>query len=158
MAKYNITPPDLNECKTYEAYKRELSAWAAVTELAKSKQGNYIALSLPNKSKFGNDIRGQIFESLTEDQLKSDGGLQEVPTFHDKELGKNAVDDMIEKWDDFDSCRKSDSQTLEDFISDFETKYNRIKATGTKLPEEILAYMLMKRAGLSHIDRMLILS
>ena len=158
MAKYNITPPDLNECKSYEAYKRELSAWAAVTELAKTKQGNYIALSLPNKSKFGNDIRERIFESLTEDQLKSEAGLSEVLSFLDKELGKNAVDDVIEKWDDFDSCKKSDSQTLEDFISDFEAKYNRIKSTGTTLPEEILAYMLMKRAGLTHIDRMLILS
>ena len=90
-----------------------------------------MALSLPNKSKFGNDIRERIFESLSEDQLKSDEGLKEVLAFLDKELGKNAVDDMIEKWDDFDSCKKSDSQTMEDFISDFESKYNRIKATGT---------------------------
>ena len=41
---------------------------------------------------------------------------------------------------------------------DFETKYNRVKATGTVMPEEILAYMLMKRAGLLHIEKMLILS
>lgn len=158
MAKYNITPPDLNECKSYEAYKRELSAWAAVTELAKSKQGNYVVLSLPNKSKFGNDLKERAFESLSEDQLKSEDGLKLVLQFLDKELGKNAVDDIIEKWDDFESCKKTDSQSLEEFISDFETKHNRIKATGTKMPEEILAYMLMKRAGLSHIEKMLILS
>ena len=158
MAKYNITPPDLNECKSYEAYKRELSAWAAVTELAKNKQGNYVVLSLPNKSKFGNDIKERAFESLSEDELRSDDGLKLLLKFLDKELGKNAVDDIIEKWDDFDSVRKTESQTLEEFISDFETKYNRIKSTGTQMPEEILAYMLMKRAGLTHIEKMLILS
>ena len=53
MAKLNITPPDLNECKTYEAYKRELKAWASVSDLPKTKLGNYVVLSFPNKSKFG---------------------------------------------------------------------------------------------------------
>jgi hypothetical protein len=96
MAKYNITPPDLNECKSYEAYKRDLSAWAAVTELAKNKQGNYVVLSLPNKSKFGNDIKERAFESLSEDELRSDDGLKLLLKFLDKELGKNAVDDIIE--------------------------------------------------------------
>ena len=158
MAKLNITPPDLNECKTYEAYKRELSAWAAVTDLPATKQGNYIALSLPNKSKFGNDLKERVFEALTAEELQSDQGLEKVKDFLNKELGKNAVDDIIEKWDSFDSCKKEDSQSLEDFITDFETRYNRIKVSGTQLPGEILAYMLMKRAGLTHIEKMLILS
>ena len=61
MAKVTITPLDLNECKTYEAYKRELKAWSAVTDLVKSKQGNFVALSLPNKSEFGNDLRERVF-------------------------------------------------------------------------------------------------
>ena len=52
-SKFTIQPPDLNECKSYEAFKREIVAWADVTDLAKKKQGNFIALSLPNKSKFG---------------------------------------------------------------------------------------------------------
>ena len=122
MAKYNITPPDLNDCKSYEAYKRELSAWAAVTELAKNKHGNYVMLSLPNKSKFGNDLRERAFESLSEDDLSGNDGLKLVFEFLDKELGKNAVDDVIEKRDDFDSCKKTDDKSLEEFISDFETK------------------------------------
>ena len=158
MAKYNITPPDLNECKSYEAFKRELKAWAAVTELAKGKQGNYVVLSLPNKSKFGNDIRERALETITEEDLSKEDGLATLIRFLDQELGKNAVDDVIEKWDDFDSLRKSESQSLEDFISEFESTYNRIKAKGSTLPEEILAYMLMKRAGLTHIEKMLVLS
>ena len=158
MAKHNITPPDLNECKSYEAYKRELRAWSAVTDLAKSKQGNYIALSLPNKSKFGNDLREKVFESLSETVLVSDTGLTALIEFLDGELGKNAVDDIIEKWDEFENCRKKENQTLEDFLSDFEMKYNRVKSSGTNLPEEVLAFMLMKRAGLTQLEKMLILS
>ena len=123
-SKYNITPPDLNECKSYEAYKRELSAWAAVTELAKVKQGNYVVLSLPNKSKFGNDLKERAFECISAEDLVKEDGLERVKEFLNKELGKNAVDDVIEKWDEFDNCKKTDSQSLEDFINDFEVKYN----------------------------------
>lgn len=158
MAKYNVTPPDLNESKTYEAYKREVNAWDAVTDLGAAKRGNIVALSLPNKSKFGNDIRERVFESLSQDTLKAENGLKKLLEFLDTELGKDAISDVIEKWDDFDSCKKSEAQSLEDFIAEFESKSNRVKSAGTTLPEEILAYMLMKRAGLSNLERMLVLS
>ena len=158
MAKFSVTPPDLNGCKTYEAYRRELSAWAAVTDLAEKKQGNYIALSLPNKSDFGNDLRERVFEHLSVEELNDENGLKKLLEFLDKELGKNAIDDVIEKWDAFDSCRKSESQSLDEFISEFELKSNKVQGTGTKLPSEILSYMLMKRAGLNNLERMLVLS
>ena len=156
--KINIQPPDLNSCKSYEAFKREISAWADVTDLPKQKQGNFIVLSLPNKSKFGDDIKERVLETLSEEDLKSEDGLSKVIGFLDQELGKNAVDDIIEKWEEFDNCKKQDNQTVEDFISDFESKYNRIKASGSKLPEEILAYMIMKRGGLTHMEKMLIIA
>ena len=34
MARDNITRPDIKDCKSYEAYKRELSVWATVTNQA----------------------------------------------------------------------------------------------------------------------------
>ena len=156
--KVNLQPPDLNECKSYEAYKRQLKAWADVTDLPKGKQGNYVVLALPNKSKFGDDLKERALETCSEEDLKSETGLAKVIKFLDDELGKNAVDDIIDKWEEFDNCKKQDSQSLDEFISEFESKYNRIKLTGTKLPEEILAYMLMRRANLTHIEKMLILS
>jgi len=156
--KVNLQPPDLNECRSYESYKRQLKAWAYVTDLPKGKQGNYVVLALPNKSKFGDDLKERALETCSEEDLKSETGLAKVIKFLDDELGKNAVDDIIDKWEEFDNCKKQDSQSLDEFISEFESKYNRIKLTGTKLPEEILAYMLMRRANLTHIEKMLILS
>ena len=125
MAKYNITPPGLNDCSSYAAFKRELKAWSAVTDLPKSKQGNYVVLSLPNKSEFGNDLREKAFEYLPEEVLSGDDGLNELKKFLDKQLGKNAIDDVIEKWDEFDNLQRSDKQSLEEFISEFEMKSNR---------------------------------
>ena len=106
-SKFTIQPPDLNDCKSYEAFKREVKAWADVTDLAKKKQGNYIALSLPNKSKFGDDLKERVFEKLSLEELKEESGLDKVINFLDEELGKNAVDDIIEKWEDFDNYKRT---------------------------------------------------
>ena len=46
-----------------------------MTDLAKKKQGNVIALSLPNKSTFGNDIEERVFEKLSVEDLKGDAVL-----------------------------------------------------------------------------------
>ena len=137
-SKFSIQPPNLNECKTYEAFKRELKAWADVTDLAKRKQGNFIALSLPNNSKFGNDLKERAFEKLSIDELKEESGLDKLIDFLDDELGRNAVEDVVNKWESFDACKRDKSQGIEEFINDFEAKYNRIKQTGSKIPEEIL--------------------
>ena len=157
-SKIGVTPPDLNDCKTYENYKHELQAWKSVTDLAAAKQGNIVVLSLPNKSKFGNDLWEHVFDNISAAELAGDTGLAKVIRFLDKELGKSAVDNGIEKWDDFDNCKKEGNQTLEDFISEFEARLNRVKVTGVTIPGEILAYMLMKRSELSNLERMLVLS
>ena len=106
-SKFTIQPPDLNDCKSYEAFKREVKAWADVTDLAKKKQGNFIALSLPNKSKFGEDLKERAFEKLSLEELKEDDGLDKLISFLDEELGKNSVNDIIEKWEEFDSCKRA---------------------------------------------------
>ena len=157
-SKFSVQPPNLNECKTYEAFKREVKAWADVTDLAKKKHGNFIALSLPNKSKFGNDLKERAFEKLSLNELKEDDGLEKLLSFLDEELGRNAVEDVVDKWESFDACKKGASQSIEEFINDFEAKYNRIKQTGSTIPAEILAYMMMKRAGLSQVEKMLVIS
>lgn len=159
MAKFNIPAPNLNESKSYDAFKRELLAWEDVTDLPAEKRGNFIALSLPNKSDtFGNDIRERVLEHISTDELKSADGFKKVLEFLDSELGKDAISDITEKWDAFEDCRRGSGQPLDEFISEFELKCKRVEATGTKLPEEIKAHMLMKRAGLSNLEKMLVFS
>ena len=119
-SKFTIQPPDLNECKSYEAFKQELKAWSDVTDLVKKKQGNFIALHLPNKSKFGNDLKERVFEKLSLEELKEENGLDKVIAFLDEELGKNAVEDIIEKWEDFDNCKRGQDQNIEEFTNEFE--------------------------------------
>ncbi|KAK6178608.1 hypothetical protein SNE40_013359 [Patella caerulea] len=60
-----INPPCLKS-KEYELYKQELLAWKEVTELAKSKQGVAIALTLPEDD----SIRQKVFDQIPLTELK----------------------------------------------------------------------------------------
>ena len=73
-----INPPEFKG-KAYERYKRDLKAWAEVTELAKKKRGIAIALSFPEDDEFG--IREKIFDEIDLDELKEDDGLDKLIAF-----------------------------------------------------------------------------
>ena len=52
-----------------------------------------------------------FFENLGPEGLSEENGLQRVE-FLNQEFGKDAIDDLIEKWDD--SCKKKESQCHEE--------------------------------------------
>ena len=80
-----IDPPSLRT-KGYELYRQELLAWREVTDLRKDKQGVAIALSLPEDDK--TQIREKVFEQISLDDLKKEGGLDTLITFLDSHLKK----------------------------------------------------------------------
>ena len=131
--------------------------WSMVTEVAKKKQGNLIALSLPNESKYGDNLRERVLERLSVSDLDKDDGLNKLMEFLDGELANDATTNLISKWDDwFDFVRKGD-QSMEQFISEYELLVSRLESAGQKLSEEIKGFALRK-AGLSELERTLILS
>ena len=131
--------------------------WSAVTEVDKKKQGNLIALSLPNESKFGNNLKERVMERLSVSDLSCDEGLTKLVKFLDEELASDATD-LIGKWDDwFDYVRKAD-QSMEQFISEYEVLVSRLESAGQKLSQEVKGFALMRKAGLTDLERTLILS
>ena len=153
-----VSPPSLKEAKTYESYKKELKMWSAVTDVPKEKQGNLIALSLPNESKFGNNIKERVLERLSVSELGKAEGLKSLVEFLDEELASDATTDLVNKWDEwFDFVRKP-NQTIDQFIGDYELLVSRLEAAGQKLSEEIKGFALLKKAGLSSLERTLVIS
>ena len=59
----------------------------------------------------------------------------------------------------FDEYKRDENQSMQDFISNFDTKYNRIgKMDDMKIPVPILAFMLLKKANISKEEKMLVLT
>ena len=118
-----------------------------VTSLDKTKQGPAVAISLPNKSDFGNDIQDRVLEGIPRDELIKDTGLETLVKFLQEILGKEDIDDLAVKWDEFENCRRGDDEKIEDFVGDFERKYNRLVKMKVEIPEDVRAPMLMKKVS-----------
>ena len=63
MAGYKVIPPDLEDCKSYDTYKKRLIVWEATTPAPDDKKGAIIAGTLPNDSaRWPKDLQDKIFE------------------------------------------------------------------------------------------------
>ena len=144
------------EGKTYEQYRIELTAWHGVTDLDQSKQGIAIALSFPEQDE--HKLREQVFSELSINDLKTEDGFDILLAFLDRKLQKDDISDSWEKFNDFDEYCKEPSQSISDFISTFDQKYNKILRKQMKLPSEILAFKLLKQAKLTNEERLLVLT
>ena len=100
-------PPLLDKAKSFESWKLEVELWLEITDLKPEKVAIMLALSLPNESKFGNDIKDRVLENISRDVLKGPEGYKAVLDFLQKDLGKNATVDKFDQFKDFVFCKKT---------------------------------------------------
>ncbi|CAC5412223.1 unnamed protein product [Mytilus coruscus] len=152
-----INPPNYNaKLKSYELYKQELLAWKEITDLDKKKQGVVIALSLPEDDE--SKIREKVFDQISLDDLKKDTGLTTLITFMDKHLAKDDLADSLAKFEDFEDFQRGPNQSIQDYVETFDAKYRKIEKKNMKLPSEILAFKLLRRAKITKEEKMLVLT
>ena len=154
MSTSRYVPPPSLSGKSYEQYSIELDLWESITEVAKEKQAGTVAFSLPEEHE--SRIREKVFNELKLEDLNKAAGLKTLKDFLDKHLKKDDLTDRWLKYDDFDECKRSDGQSVDDFIVTFDEKYNKIKKGGSQIQEDILAFMMLKRARLSKEERLLV--
>ena len=152
-----INPPDFAKCKTYEQYKVELEAWQAITDLPKEKQAIAVALSLP-QTPDTTGIRERVFEELELSDLKKEDGMKTLTDYLDKNLGKDDLVDSLEKFEDFEDYTRRSGQSINDYVAEFDQKYNKLRKLKMELPSAILAFKLLKRANITQEERLLVLT
>ena len=151
------SPPRFDKGKSYELYRKEVLAWGEVTDLPKTKQGIVIALSLPEDDD-KRHIKESIFNQISIEILKTDGGLTVLLNFLDSLLGKDDLMESLEKYDDFEKFERKGGQSIKDYISMLDYKYKKIEKKNMKLTSEVLAFRLLRRANISRNEQLLILS
>ena len=152
---YTCNPPSYKNASSYDHYKILLDAWSECTDVPKAKQGLAVALSLEGCE---NSLCEKLFNSVKIDDMKKEDGLTKVKTFLDSELGKDALEDSLSKFEDFDDYRKSPHESFNTYISNFDQKVCKMKKSGTELPSHVLAFTLLRRAGLSQEEKLLVIS
>ena len=84
------------------------------------------------------------------EELHSDAGFTKLVEFLDVKLGKDDdLTDSLEKFEDFENFKRDSEQTVMEYISRFDQKYNRIVKLDMRLPQAILAFKLLRKANLS---------
>ena len=150
-----INPPDLSS-GNYELYKEKLLAWQMVTDIPVDKQGIVIALTLPNDDK--HKIQEEVFSQIGREKLSQENGLDTLINFLDSKLMKDDLSDSLEKFEEFEDFQRVNGQNITEYIAAFDSRYRKMEKFKIKLPSEILAFKLLRRANISKEEKMLVLT
>ena len=158
MASSKIPTPSYTTGQNYELFKKEINIWEKITSIEKDKQGLHVLLNLPGKDRDPHGIKDKLLEVCDIDDLGKDDGLKSLLATMDKYLGKDDLEDAWDRFQCFEDCKKSPSESWFDYITNFDNNYERIKSKGITLPASILAFKLLKGADLNDEERLIIMT
>ena len=140
MSNHKVPPP-FKKGDNFENWKKTIKIWQAVTPLEKSKQGAAIFLSLDHEA------REAVLE-LGEDKISAETGVTHVLTKLDGLYQRDKTQLAFEALEEFDATKRKENESISDFCNKFELAYNKAKVYGTLLSTDVLAFRLLKAAGL----------
>ena len=156
-SKTNVPVPRFSAEKSYDRYKTELKVWSEASDSDKSKHGLLVALSLPEED--ATQIRDKVFSEIEMETLKGAEGLKKLLEYLDTQFGKDDLSETYERYVAFERCKRQHEQKINDFILEYEKKYNLLsKKEGATFTEVILAMKLIDSSALTDVDRKLVLS
>ena len=144
MAHAYKAPPTLSDEKSFADWKKEIGFWKIATDIRPPRQAATIFLSLEGKS------REAILE-LPEAVIGAEDGsgfqalLDKLDTLWKEDENLEAFN----AYERFEQYKRPTGMEVKEFIVAFERLNNRLMATGTVLPEGVLAYRLLKSAALT---------
>ena len=150
-----INLPVLTATKAYDRYKTELSLWKTITTVPAKKLGPVVALSLPDDHE--SRIKDKVFEQMTIEELSSDTGYDDLIKLMDSILLKDSLSEAFEKYNDFEKFSRT-TETVYEFIEEFDLKYKRLTKFKIKIPSEILAFKLLIHVNITPEEQMLVKS
>ena len=130
-------PPRKTDDLSYVNWKKEVKIWTHQTKVDEDKRGSVLYLSLEGKP------RHTVLAELDPDVINSANGVKEIFKCLDKSYEKDETKSAYSAFDDFIKLRRKASIPLNDFLIDFNLKYHKIENFNMKLPDGVLAYLLL---------------
>ena len=155
MASHKISIPIYNPDRSYEVYRSELELWESLSDLPDEKKGAAVALTLPDTDKCS--LRSTVLEKLGHSELIKSTGLKSLKDLLDELLGKDDLEECLSRYEDFEDYSRT-TESIDEYIRVFDTKYIRIKNKGITLPAPVLAFKLLRNASITPDDRKLVLT
>ena len=141
-------PPPLSDSSSYQDWRKIVDLWGKFTTCAPNKQGMAVIFSLKSSDQ-------QKVLSIPTEQICAEDGLETVLKRLDELYLEDETLEMYSALEDFESYKRPSSLLINDFLIEFELKYDKIKNHGITYPEELLGFRLLKAANLSSADEKL---
>ena len=146
MASVTKNPPVLENLENYEQWKEDVLMWSEISDLSKKKQAIAVHLTLNGQAK---EVANQV---STEDK-KKDNGLEILLTKLDEAFLKEPERRKFMAYQDFEECVRKEGVTICEFMREFDAKYYKMREKKMVLPDEVLAFRLVKNCRLTDVQR-----
>lgn len=141
MTTYKV-PPKFTENLSYETWVKEVKLWAICnSKVAKEELGPALVLSLEGRAR-------EAALELDISVLNAADGLDKVIAQLDGLYLRDTNQLTYAAYSEFEKYKRPTDASINDFVSDFERKYNKVKAKKIELPDAVLAYRLLDSANL----------
>lgn len=145
-SRYCPDPPQLKDDAIWTEYKDDVTAWAEITDLAKTKQGFALFLKLNDKSKT------IVRDKVGMEKLKEEAGVKHITDELDKTYLRESNQSKYLACHNFHQYRRKDGGSIKDYLFEFEKRYNKMKKYQMTLPDDVLGYHVLLHANLSQKD------
>ena len=134
---------------------KDLKRWALLTSVAKEKQALMVFHYLEGDS---SGIKEKVDVQIEEETLQSEDGMNKLLKFFEPIYKKYSLADGFEKYISFDKFRRSANTPVQEFISEWNTSYQKAVNIGCSLSDKVLAFKLLDASNLDNIQRNLVLT
>ena len=144
-------PPAFKEDGDYEEWKKDLEYWRFITDVPKEKMAVTIHLSLSGRAR-------QATSEIDSKDLMSEKGLKILLSKLDRVFMQDENWKCFNTYLAFENYRREEDTTMENFLSEFDRRYHKLRECKVELPDAVVACRLIKSCNLSDMHFQLALS
>ena len=133
-----------------------MDLWTKFTKTEKKRQGFAVYNVLPTAKGVNEKVR--LAMQNKEIKIDEDDSVDQLFIILDKWFKKDDLSIVCETWGAYKSLLKKESDTMDQFLNEYEKKVKELKKQGITLPEVVLAMQLLDSAGLDKKDKQIVLT
>jgi len=144
-------PPPFAEGDDYDVWKKDLELWQFFTDLDPKKQAVAVHLSLTGRAR-------SATSELSVKELQGESAMKLVIAKLDRVFALDKNWKCFHAYLNFENLSRGSECSVDEYLSEFDRRYHKLKECEVTLPDAVLACRLLKSCALSDVHFQLALS
>ena len=147
----NKVPPSFDSDSGYESWRKDIEIWCLLTDVAANKQALAIHLRLTGKARM-------VSSEIAVTELHHNDGVKTLLAKLDAVFLQDKGRRQFSAFQKLYNLRRKDGVGVTDFIAEFEHNYFEFTKQEMKLPDTVIAFMLLASMNLDEKDVQMVMS